>query len=68
MAPVCSPVKQSYADRPDSPENIPAEGKYLLPIGDVEKSIYQCVTMCSIVVLMCRKQNFDINHMGPVHH
>eukprot|EP00064_Thunnus_orientalis_P010656 superscaffoldBa00001466_g10682 len=26
MAPVSSPVKQSYADRPDSPENIPAEG------------------------------------------
>ncbi|XP_070829500.1 calmodulin-regulated spectrin-associated protein 2 isoform X2 [Chaetodon trifascialis] len=26
MAPVSSPVKQSYADRPDSPESIPAEG------------------------------------------
>ncbi|XP_056247738.1 calmodulin-regulated spectrin-associated protein 2 isoform X2 [Seriola aureovittata] len=26
MAPVSSPVKQSYADRPDSPENIPVEG------------------------------------------
>ncbi|XP_028282916.1 calmodulin-regulated spectrin-associated protein 2 isoform X2 [Parambassis ranga] len=26
MAPVSSPVKQSYADRPSSPENIPAEG------------------------------------------
>ncbi|KAK2822319.1 hypothetical protein Q5P01_022384 [Channa striata] len=26
MAPVSSPVKQSYADRADSPENIPAEG------------------------------------------
>ncbi|XP_051253276.1 calmodulin-regulated spectrin-associated protein 2 isoform X2 [Dicentrarchus labrax] len=26
MAPVSSPVKQSYADRPDSPEHIPAEG------------------------------------------
>ncbi|XP_044224018.1 calmodulin-regulated spectrin-associated protein 2 isoform X2 [Thunnus albacares] len=26
MAPVSSPVKQTYADRPDSPENIPAEG------------------------------------------
>ncbi|XP_042353280.1 calmodulin-regulated spectrin-associated protein 2 isoform X2 [Plectropomus leopardus] len=26
MAPVSSPVKQSYADRPDSPENIPAHG------------------------------------------
>lgn len=27
MAPVSSPVKQSYADRADSPESIPAEGK-----------------------------------------
>ncbi|XP_076000707.1 calmodulin-regulated spectrin-associated protein 2 [Genypterus blacodes] len=26
MAPVSSPVKQTYADRPDSPEGIPAEG------------------------------------------
>ncbi|XP_040911058.1 calmodulin-regulated spectrin-associated protein 2 isoform X1 [Toxotes jaculatrix] len=26
MAPVSSPVKQSYADRPDSPENVPVEG------------------------------------------
>ncbi|XP_035526086.1 calmodulin-regulated spectrin-associated protein 2 [Morone saxatilis] len=26
MAPVSSPVKQRYADRPDSPEHIPAEG------------------------------------------
>ncbi|KAF7661787.1 hypothetical protein LDENG_00254270 [Lucifuga dentata] len=26
MAPVSSPVKQNYADRPDSPQNIPAEG------------------------------------------
>ncbi|XP_039998893.1 calmodulin-regulated spectrin-associated protein 2 isoform X2 [Xiphias gladius] len=26
MAPVSSPVKQSYADRPDSPENTPVEG------------------------------------------
>ncbi|XP_045907639.1 calmodulin-regulated spectrin-associated protein 2 [Micropterus dolomieu] len=26
MAPVSSPVKQTYADRPNSPENIPAEG------------------------------------------
>ncbi|XP_049453884.1 calmodulin-regulated spectrin-associated protein 2 isoform X1 [Epinephelus fuscoguttatus] len=26
MAPVSSPVKQSYADRPDSPENIPTQG------------------------------------------
>ncbi|KAM7400762.1 hypothetical protein PAMA_005109 [Pampus argenteus] len=26
MAPVSSPVKQSYADRPDSPEDVPAEG------------------------------------------
>ncbi|XP_033993636.1 calmodulin-regulated spectrin-associated protein 2 isoform X2 [Trematomus bernacchii] len=26
MAPVSSPVKQSYADRPDSPENIPSQG------------------------------------------
>ncbi|XP_041847525.1 calmodulin-regulated spectrin-associated protein 2 isoform X2 [Melanotaenia boesemani] len=26
MPPVSSPVKQSYADRPSSPENIPAEG------------------------------------------
>ncbi|XP_054480174.1 calmodulin-regulated spectrin-associated protein 2 [Anoplopoma fimbria] len=26
MAPVSSPIKQSYADRPDSPENAPAQG------------------------------------------
>lgn len=26
MAPVSSPVKQSYADRPLSPEKIPSEG------------------------------------------
>ncbi|XP_053186298.1 calmodulin-regulated spectrin-associated protein 2 [Scomber japonicus] len=26
MAPVSSPVKQSYADRPDSPESVPTEG------------------------------------------
>ncbi|XP_071392941.1 calmodulin-regulated spectrin-associated protein 2 [Centroberyx affinis] len=26
MAPVSSPVKQSYADRPDSPESLPTEG------------------------------------------
>ncbi|XP_037644183.1 calmodulin-regulated spectrin-associated protein 2 isoform X1 [Sebastes umbrosus] len=26
MAPVSSPIKQSYADRPDSPENVPAQG------------------------------------------
>lgn len=39
MAPVSSPVKQSYADRPDSPESVPAEGKYLLLVDDVKQSI-----------------------------
>lgn len=29
MAPVSSPVKQSYADRADSPESLPVEGEYL---------------------------------------
>lgn len=26
MAPVSSPIKQSYADGPDSPDNAPAQG------------------------------------------
>lgn len=30
MAPVSSPVKQKYIDRPNSPENIPAEGKLFM--------------------------------------
>lgn len=32
MAPVSSPIKQSYADSPDSPENIPAEGNICLDL------------------------------------
>lgn len=43
MAPVSSPVKQSYADRPDSPESVPAEGNYLLLVGDVEQSTNVCL-------------------------
>lgn len=37
MAPVSSPVKQSYADRPDSP----VEGKYyLLSVKSVDTSVF----------------------------
>lgn len=36
MAPVSSPVKQSYVDTPDIPESIPSGGKYLSSISDVE--------------------------------